>query len=188
MASRLDPAQQEHRARAAAARAGLTVQSVYREANLTSRQRRTGLPRRAALIARAEAGALVLISEAIVLGRGLADLVAALANAQDRDLTILLAGDDGSLSPLTARDLDYARQGYARESVLEGRERARARGVRFGRPPVPERKVKLVRDAFAQGLGLRAAARAGGVGVATASRIRAIAERPGAAQQTPTLP
>lgn len=172
LASRFDPAEQESRARLAAEQAELAVKTVSREANLTARQRRTGLPRRAALIARAGAGTVILISELAVLGRGLADLVAVLADAQDRGLTILLAGDDGNVHPPTMRDLDEARRGYARESVLEGRARARLRGVRFGRPPVPAAKVEAVRAGIKQGLGLRAAARAAGVGVATASRIR----------------
>jgi hypothetical protein len=44
--------------------------------------------------------------------------------------------------------------------------------VKFGRPQISTTKEQSVKDALARGVGVRAAARAGGVGVATASRIR----------------
>ena len=83
-----------------------------------------------------------------------------------------VAYEGGAARTVVAPDLEAARRAYIREAVMEDRAKARARGVQFGRPPVTTAKAQAVRDALARGLGVRAAARVAGVGVATASRIR----------------
>jgi DNA invertase Pin-like site-specific DNA recombinase len=114
----------------------------------------------------------ILVADAAVLGRSLPDLVATLADAESRGATVLVAEESGRARSIIAADLEAARRAYIREAVREGRAKARARGVKFGRPRVVAAKVQAVRAALARGLGIRAAARAGDVGVATASRIR----------------
>lgn len=174
LACPLDPAEQERRVRLAADIMGTPIAGVWREAALTPRQRRSGLPVRGVLLRRLGRGApIILIGDLVVLGRSLADLVAMLAQAETCGAAVLIAADaSGAVRPVSAADLEAARRAYAREAIAEGRARARARGVRFGRPTVPASKVERVRDALARGVGLRAAARRAGVGVATASRIR----------------
>jgi hypothetical protein len=98
--------------------------------------------------------------------------VAVLAEAEASGSVVLVADAGGAARPIVAADLEAARRAYIREAVMEGRAKARARGVEFGRPRVVAAKVQAVRDALARGLGVRAAARVSGVGVATASRIR----------------
>jgi DNA invertase Pin-like site-specific DNA recombinase len=114
----------------------------------------------------------VLVADAVVLGRSLHDLVAVLAEMERRGATVLVMDGGGIARPITAAYLEAARRAYAREAVMEGRAKAKARGVQFGRPRVVAAKVQTVQEALASGLGVRAAARVGGVGVATASRIR----------------
>jgi DNA invertase Pin-like site-specific DNA recombinase len=114
----------------------------------------------------------ILVADLAVLARNLPDLVTVLAEVEANGAPVLVADEYGAPRSLTAADLEAARRAYVREAVAEGRAKARARGVRFGRPTTSATKAQAVRDAFATGLGVRAAARVAGVGVATASRIR----------------
>jgi hypothetical protein len=172
-ASPLDAAEQERRIQLAVDALSLIFGAILREKPMTARQRRAGLPMRAALLRRlGDAGGTVLVADLAVLGRSLPDLVAVLAAAEGHGTAVLVADECGHASPVIAADLEAARRAYIREAVMEGRAKARARGVEFGRPRVVAAKVQAVRDALARGLGVRAAARVGGVGVATASRIR----------------
>ena len=66
-----------------------------------------------------------------------------------------------------------ARRAYRRENIVAGQLRARASGVRFGRPPVPPSRLEKVRMALQSGQGVRQAARSSGVSAAKASRIKA---------------
>jgi DNA invertase Pin-like site-specific DNA recombinase len=172
-ASLLDAGEQERRVRLAAVAIGLTCGAVFREKALTARQRRIGLPIRAALLRRlATSGGSVLVADLAVLARSLPDLVVVLAEVEAGRATVMLADGGGAARSVTAADLEAARRAYIREAVVEGRAKARARGVHFGRPTTPVAKALAVRDALLRGLGVRAAARVSGVGVATASRIR----------------
>ena len=56
---------------------------------------------------------------------------------------------------------------------MAGQLRARAAGVRFGRPPVPPSRLEKVRMALQSGQGVRQAARTCGISAAMASRIEA---------------
>ena len=72
--------------------------------------------------------------------------------------------DDGSTVDagglLTAADmLVDARRAYRRENIIAGQLRARATGVRFGRPPIPSTRIEKVRLALRSGQGVRQAAR-----------------------------
>jgi DNA invertase Pin-like site-specific DNA recombinase len=66
-----------------------------------------------------------------------------------------------------------ARRAYRRERIVGGQMRARAGGIRFGRPPVPPSRLEKVRAALREGQGVRQAARSSGVSAAKASRIKA---------------
>ena len=75
---------------------------------------------------------------------------------------------------LAAADLLVeARRAYRRENIVAGQLRARAAGVRFGRPPVPSGCLEKVRVVLREGQGVRQAARSSGVSAAKASRIKA---------------
>jgi hypothetical protein len=52
-----------------------------------------------------------------------------------------------------------AQRAYRRENIVAGQLRARAVGVRFGRPPVRPNRLEKVRVALREGLGVRETAR-----------------------------
>ena len=60
-----------------------------------------------------------------------------------------------------------------RERVNAGLARARAKGVRLGRPRVPEDVEAAIRAALASGSGIRKTAEQLGVGTSTMQRVRA---------------
>jgi DNA invertase Pin-like site-specific DNA recombinase len=66
-----------------------------------------------------------------------------------------------------------ARRAYRREGIIAGQLRARATGVRFGRPPVASYRLERARAALEAGQGVRQAARSTGLSAAKVSRIRA---------------
>jgi DNA invertase Pin-like site-specific DNA recombinase len=75
---------------------------------------------------------------------------------------------------LAAADLLVdARRRYRTEAIRAGQVRAKACGIRFGRPPVPLARIEKVRLALQSGQGVRQAARATGLSAAKVSRIRA---------------
>jgi DNA invertase Pin-like site-specific DNA recombinase len=73
----------------------------------------------------------------------------------------------------TADVLVAARRAYRREGIIAGQLRAKACGIRFGRPPVPSYRLERARAALAAGQGVRQAARSTGLSAAKVSRIRA---------------
>ena len=73
----------------------------------------------------------------------------------------------------TADILVAARRAYRREGIIAGQLKAKATGVRFGRPPVPPSRLERVRAALEAGQGVRQAARSSGISPAKVSRIRA---------------
>ncbi|WP_159351356.1 recombinase family protein [Roseomonas harenae] len=153
---------------------GLRIAAIYREASLTQRARRDGLAARDRLISTSgRQFGTVIISSACRLGRDLSDLVAAIAALQKKGVAVIVAGPKmagtGSIDWLT---MNAARQSYRSEAAAEGRQRARAQGVRFGRPPIPADRLAQVRDLLAAGHGVRPAARIAGVSPATAMRVK----------------
>jgi DNA invertase Pin-like site-specific DNA recombinase len=66
-----------------------------------------------------------------------------------------------------------ARREYRREGIIAGQLKARATGVRFGRPPVPSYRLEKVRAALEAGQGVRQAARGTGISATKVSHIRA---------------
>jgi DNA invertase Pin-like site-specific DNA recombinase len=64
-------------------------------------------------------------------------------------------------------------RGMIRSRVMAGLERAKARGVRLGRPKVPAKIEAAVRARLAVGEGVKKVAKAIGVGNGTVSRIKA---------------
>jgi DNA invertase Pin-like site-specific DNA recombinase len=129
-ASPLDAAEQERRVRQAAEAIDLICGAVLREKPMTARQRRAGLPMRAALLRRiGDAGGTVVVADLAALGRSLPDLVAVLAEIEASGSAVFIADAGGDSRLVTAADLETARRAYIREAIMEGRAKARARGV-----------------------------------------------------------
>lgn len=113
------------------------------------------------------------------LGRSLQHLVGVLSDLQARNVGLYLHVQGLDTTTPSGRAMyqmlgvfaEFERE-MIRERVLAGIERARARGKRLGRPSIPDQQAQAVRNALAQGLGIRATARATGVAITTVARIK----------------
>jgi DNA invertase Pin-like site-specific DNA recombinase len=111
------------------------------------------------------------------LGFSVESLLETLAELHRRGVKLVVhdhadAVETGGL--LAAADILLgARRAYLRDRIVAGQLRARAAGVRFGRPPVPPSRLEKVRMALQSGQGVRQAARTCGISAAMASRIEA---------------
>jgi DNA invertase Pin-like site-specific DNA recombinase len=56
--------------------------------------------------------------------------------------------------------------------IIAGQARARSKGVRFGRPPLPPIRLEKVQRALKDGQSIRAIAAATGVSTATVQRVK----------------
>ena len=114
------------------------------------------------------------------LGTSLDDLLDTLAELHQNGVKLVVHDQADNAATVetvgllgAAELLVGARRAYRREGVIAGQLRARAVGVRFGRPPVPSARIEKVRTALKSGLGVRQAARNVGISAAKVSRIRA---------------
>lgn len=113
------------------------------------------------------------------LGRSLPDLVGFLGEIRSRGIDIYLHQQGLDTSTPSGRMLFQMLGVFAefersmiRERVRAGIERARAAGVRMGRPAVSPERVEKIREALRSGAGVRETARKQKVSPATVSRIR----------------
>ena len=113
------------------------------------------------------------------LGRSLQHLVGVLSDLQARDVGLYLHVQGLDTTTPSGRAMfqmlgvfaEFERE-MIRERVLAGIDRARARGKRLGRPSIPDQQAQAVRNALAQGMGIRATARATGTAITTVARIK----------------
>ncbi|WP_444460422.1 recombinase family protein [Rhodobacter capsulatus] len=119
------------------------------------------------------------------LGRSLQHLVGVLSDLQSRNVGLYLHVQGLDTTTPSGRAMyqllgvfaEFERE-MIRERVLAGIDRARARGKRLGRPSIPDQQAQAVRNALAQGLGIRATARATGTAITTVARIKKDIEQP----------
>lgn len=112
------------------------------------------------------------------LGRSLKDLVSFLTDIQTQGIDLFLYQQALDTSTPTGRAMfgmlsifGEFEAAMIRERVNAGLVRARAKGKRLGRPPVPRFKVDKVLEARGRGLGIKRVAAEVGVGVGTVKRI-----------------
>ena len=158
---------------------GWTVVTVQVDRIIGVAKGRNRLPGLAAVlgaIARHEVDAIV-VQSLHHLGSSVDSLLETLAELHRHGVKLVVHDhadvvETGGL--LAAADLLVeARRAYRRENIVAGQLRARAAGVRFGRPPVSPSRLEKVRMALRKGQGVRQAARSSGVSAAKASRIKA---------------
>lgn len=160
---------------------GWQVIAAHHDAGTGSKagERRAGLT---ALLRGVDAGAydVVAVHSLNLIGRDLANLVAFLATLKKANVRLIAltegidtGKDDCGHGLLEVGVLlaDYVRF-RRREAIIAGQHRARQQGVKFGRPPVPERRRACVRDALSAGMGVREAGRATGISPTSVLRIR----------------
>ena len=163
-----------------AARLGWLVVAVHADEGISGahgREKRPGLDALMKQVMRREID-MVAAWSVDRLGRSLQHLVGLLADLQAREVGLYLHVQGLDTSTPSGRAMfqmlgvfaEFERE-MIRERVLAGIDRARARGRRLGRPAIPERQAQAVRAALAQGLSIRAAARATGAAPTTVARI-----------------
>jgi DNA invertase Pin-like site-specific DNA recombinase len=122
---------------------------------------------------------IVLVRSLHHLGTSVETLLATLAELHRYGVKLVVHdhADSGDVeaSGLTAAAglLLETRRAYRRERIVAGQLRAKAAGVRFGRPPVPQNRLEKARVALRSGQGVREAARNSGISAGKVSRIRA---------------
>ena len=79
-------------------------------------------------------------------------------------------------APWRPREVNLPTPTIIASRVIAGQARARAKGVKFGRPPLAPNRVEKVRRALADGRSIRAVARATGVSTATVQRVKRTAQ------------
>lgn len=165
--------------RAAAKRHGWTVALECVDEGISGakgRDQRPGLDRLLNAVARREVD-LVAAWSVDRLGRSLQDLVAMLGELHAKGVELYLHQQGLDTTTPGGRAMfgmlgvfaEFERS-IISERVRAGLARARAQGKRLGRPPLPATRRRRVRELLASGRGIRATARAAGVGVGTVQR------------------
>lgn len=164
-----------------AERSGWTVAHVFADEGISGakgRDRRPGFDALHKAIARREID-IVAAWSVDRLGRSLPDLVAFLNDLQAQGCDLYLHQQALDTSTPSGRMLFQMLAVFAeferaiiRSRIVAGQARAKAKGVKFGRPPLPEKRLAAVRRALDQGRSIRAVARSTGVSTATVQRIK----------------
>lgn len=167
---------------ATAARHGWQVVATFADEGISGakgRDQRPGLDALLKAVARREVD-LVAAWSVDRLGRSLQDLVGLLGDLHAKKVDLYLHQQGLDTTTPSGRAMfgmlgvfaEFERA-MIKERVNSGLARARAKGVRLGRPTVGAKVEEKVRAALASGLGIKSAARAAGVGVSVAQRVKA---------------
>jgi len=113
------------------------------------------------------------------LGRSLPDLVSFLSEIQAKGCDLYLHQQALDTSTPSGRMMFQMLGVFAefersiiRSRVMAGLERARAKNIRIGRPPIPPIRLEKVEQALRAGHSIRAVAKATGVSTATVQRMK----------------
>ncbi len=165
----------------AAVRLGWSIVSVHRDEGISGAKGRTQRPGLDALLRQVTRGEVDLVAAWSVcrLGRSLPDLVGLLGELQARGTDLFLHQQALDTSTPSGRALfgmlgvfaEFERS-MIRDRVMAGLERARAANRRLGRPPMSNFKIGRIRDALAEGKGVRETARLLRVSAAKVSEVR----------------
>lgn len=165
-----------------ATRSGWTIVATFTDEGISGakgRDQRPGLDALLKAVARREID-IVMAWSVDRLGRSLSDLVSFLADLQTKQCDLFLHQQALDTSTPSGRMLfqmlsvfaEFERSMIAAR-VRAGQARARAKGVRMGRPPTPVYRLKRVEKALRSGDGsIRTIAREHGVSTATVQRVK----------------
>jgi DNA invertase Pin-like site-specific DNA recombinase len=160
----------------------MEVVSVYEDAGISGAKGRNGRPGFDRLLNDAiRARFDVVMAWALDrLGRSLADLIDTLRTLEESCVDLFLHQQAIDTTTPAGRMFFHVTGAFAeferemiRSRVNAGLARARARGVRLGRPPVAAKTERAIRDRLATGAGILKVAKELGVGVSTVSRVKA---------------
>ena len=163
-----------------AARSGWTVVATFEDAGISGaagRERRPGYDALLRAIARREVMAAAWSVDR--LGRSLSDLLAFLNEVRAAGCDLYLHQQAIDISTPAGRMMFQLLGVFAEferaiitSRILAGQARARAKGVRMGRPPVAPIRLETVRKGLQEGGSIRTVAQAAGVSTATVMRIK----------------
>lgn len=164
-----------------AERSGWSIVHVFTDEGISGakgRDQRPGLDAMMKAVARREVD-LVAAWSVDRLGRSLSDLVGLLSDLHSQGCDLFLhqqAIDTSTPSGKMLFQLLGVFAEFERSMIVArvraGQDRARAKGVRFGRPPMPIYRLEKVKRALKDGQSIRAAAKATGVSTASVQRIK----------------
>ena len=167
--------------REVADRSGWTIVGTFTDEGISGakgRDQRPGLDAMMKAVARREID-LVAAWSVDRLGRSLGDLVGLLSDLQGQSCDLFLHQQAIDTSTPSGRMLFGMLSVFAEfersmivARVKSGQDRARAKGVRFGRPPMPIYRLERVKKALRDGQSIRAAATLTGVSTASVQRIK----------------
>jgi DNA invertase Pin-like site-specific DNA recombinase len=160
---------EEDRLRLIAERRGWTIASVLTESPATAPDRRVGL----AAVRRAvgTSGCQAVVVPSLSMFGSLDATVFLVAQMAEAKATLLSEAEridastaEGAAWMAAVTSLRGLQRALRQQKARAGQIRAREAGVRFGRPPIPEKTMVKVRTALAQdGAGIRHVARKTGV-------------------------
>lgn len=167
--------------REVADRSGWTITHVFTDEGISGakgRDQRPGFDALLKAVARRDVQ-IAMAWSVDRLGRSLSDLVGFLSDLQAQGCDLFLhqqALDSSTPSGRMVFQLagvfaEYERH-LIKSRIQAGCDRARAKGVRFGRPPMPPILLGKVKRALKDGQSIRAAAKATGVSTASVQRIK----------------
>lgn len=174
----------------AAERLGWRVVAVHRDEGVSGAKGRDRRPGLDALLRGVTRGEFDVVAAWSVcrLGRSLPDLVGIMEDLRARGVDLYLHQQSLDTGTPSGRAMfgmlsvfsEFERS-MIRARVAAGIERARAAGRRLGRPPISPAKVARIRDALAEGRGVRETARLLRVSPAKVSEVRRATATGGAA-------
>lgn len=164
-----------------AQRLGWTIVQVFEDQGISGAKGREQRPGFDGLIKAITRGEVEIVAAWSVdrLGRSLKDLVAFLDDIQAKGCDLYLHQQAIDTSTPSGRMLfgllsvfsEFERS-MVKARVNAGLDRARARGVRLGRPAIPPIDLQKVRKRLEQGQSIRVIARATGFSTATVQRVK----------------
>jgi DNA invertase Pin-like site-specific DNA recombinase len=167
---------------AVAAQRGWTVVGIYGDAGISGakgRDKRPGLDKLLTDVTRARFD-VVMAWALDRLGRSLADLLTTLSTLEDARADLFLYQQAIDTTTPAGRMFFHVmgafaefERGMIRSRVHAGLDRARARGVKLGRPKVAAKTENAIRARLEAGDGVLKVAKAVGVGTSTVQRVKA---------------
>jgi DNA invertase Pin-like site-specific DNA recombinase len=164
-----------------AQRSGWEIVQVFEDAGVSGakgRDQRPGFNALHKAIARRDVD-IVAAWSVDRLGRSLPDLVAFLSDIQARGCDLYLHQQAVDTSTPAGRMLfqmlavfSEFERAIITSRIVAGQARAKANGVKFGRPSLPPIRLDKVRQGLATGHSIRAIAKATGVSTATVQRVK----------------
>jgi DNA invertase Pin-like site-specific DNA recombinase len=164
-----------------AERSGWTIVHTFADEGISGakgRDKRPGYDALLKAVARREVD-IVAAWSVDRLGRSLPDLVGFLSDIQARGCDLYLHQQAIDTSTPSGRMLFQMLGVFAEferaiitSRIVAGQARAKAKGVKFGRPPVAPIRIDRVRKALAEGKSIRVVAKSTGVSTATVQRVK----------------